>query len=661
MISINTNLSTGIAKNGLNIATLDLNKTIERLTTGFKINHASDNAANYSISNNYESKLSSYNIATDNIAEGMDLMTTAQDSLSIMEKLGTRLHALITQAQNGTYGEMSLDAINAEAAAIIAEIDRIYNSTEYNGIKLFNGSEHTPDIKLPEWVDEVNAKLDTSRYNGFIANAVTKDQSYIDGLQHVSELSSFVQNKEYQVSTKEDLEKLAELVNSGNSTRNVTFYLGADIDLEGATWIPIGDRATNSNYLFRGTFNGNGHVIKNFTINNSGKNYQGLFGSMDSNGTIKNLGIEDANVTGKDYTGILVGYSDGSITNCYTKGTVKGNERTGGIVGHVTKDVTDTYSCSTVSGKKYAGGLIGYATKAVMRCFTEGRVTTTGDYAGGLIGCTDGKIEECYSTANIKGNNIVSGIVGRTAETVKKTYSTGDADGYEFVGGVAGIVKKTTGSLNVDSILSTGHMTAVQKSGALLGGIENTAATRAPYNFSNVTVTNGYTIEQELDKIGGAYTTASGNAPVPYDITEWLDNVTYLEIPDPVKDDIVFQVGIHGNEHSSIIVNTSMEYDLSYLLEEGVQGEKAYDVINTFLETMSIHATEFGSISNRLESALDSVSTDISNITSSLSTIKDSDIGKLSAKFVRQQILQQASATLLATANQSPSIALQLI
>ena len=76
---------------------------------------------------------------------------------------------------------------------------------------------------------------------------------------------------------------------------------------------------------------------------------------------------------------------------------------------------------------------------------------------------------------------------------------------------------------------------------------------------------------------------------------------------------------------------------------------------------LSEKQTELGAVQNRLESALDSIGVNIQNLTSSRSTLRDADIAKESARFVQEQILQQASATLLATANQSPAIALQLI
>ena len=71
--------------------------------------------------------------------------------------------------------------------------------------------------------------------------------------------------------------------------------------------------------------------------------------------------------------------------------------------------------------------------------------------------------------------------------------------------------------------------------------------------------------------------------------------------------------------------------------------------------------TQLGSTQNRLESALDEISTQYDNLVSSRSTLRDGDMAELSSTYIQQQILQEASATLMATANQIPAIALQLL
>ena len=83
--------------------------------------------------------------------------------------------------------------------------------------------------------------------------------------------------------------------------------------------------------------------------------------------------------------------------------------------------------------------------------------------------------------------------------------------------------------------------------------------------------------------------------------------------------------------------------------------------IDELLSVASSKVTEYGAAQNRLESALDEISTQYENLVSTRSTIRDADIADESSRYIQQQILQQAAATLQATANQSPAIALQLI
>lgn len=79
------------------------------------------------------------------------------------------------------------------------------------------------------------------------------------------------------------------------------------------------------------------------------------------------------------------------------------------------------------------------------------------------------------------------------------------------------------------------------------------------------------------------------------------------------------------------------------------------------MKKISEKQTEFGAAYNRLESALETIGISIDNLTSTRSTIRDADIAEESSAYIRYQILQQAATTLMATANQTPSIALQLL
>ena len=139
-LTINTNISSLVAQRNLNSATNSLNTAIERLTTGYTINHAKDNAAGYSISKMWVTQLGSLDIAASNAATGSDMLTTAEESYGLLVNHLQRIRDLTEQAANGTYGSQSLKAIHAEIVVRLQEVNRISANAEFNGIKLMDGT-----------------------------------------------------------------------------------------------------------------------------------------------------------------------------------------------------------------------------------------------------------------------------------------------------------------------------------------------------------------------------------------------------------------------------------------------------------------------------------------------------------------------------------------
>lgn len=140
-ITINTNLSSMLVQSNLAKSTTQLNQAIERMTTGYKINHAADNAAGYSIARNWEAQLGSLDVAADNAATGADMLATLEDTYALVSTHVQRVRDLTEQASNGTYGEQSLQAIKSEIAARLEEINRIAANCEYNGIHMMDGDD----------------------------------------------------------------------------------------------------------------------------------------------------------------------------------------------------------------------------------------------------------------------------------------------------------------------------------------------------------------------------------------------------------------------------------------------------------------------------------------------------------------------------------------
>ena len=152
-ITINTNLQSMIVQKNLSNATSQLNNAIERMTTGYKINHASDNAAGYSIARNWEAQLGSLDVAADNAATGADMLATLEDNYALISSHIQRVRDLTEQASNGTYGDQSKQAIQAEIQARLDEVDRIAANCEFNGIDLMKGDFNVNGLDIQVGID----------------------------------------------------------------------------------------------------------------------------------------------------------------------------------------------------------------------------------------------------------------------------------------------------------------------------------------------------------------------------------------------------------------------------------------------------------------------------------------------------------------------------
>ena len=136
-ITVNTNMQALRIQNNLNKATDKMNTSMERMSSGSKINSAKDDAAGLSVATRMSTDISSSKIASDNVAIGANLLGTAEGNLNVILSSVQRIRDLAEQAANGTYSAADLTAIQAEAAARATEINRLAGSASFNNIKLF--------------------------------------------------------------------------------------------------------------------------------------------------------------------------------------------------------------------------------------------------------------------------------------------------------------------------------------------------------------------------------------------------------------------------------------------------------------------------------------------------------------------------------------------
>ncbi|EMY34090.1 flagellin domain-containing protein [Arthrobacter crystallopoietes BAB-32] len=138
---INNNLGANNAFRNLNNTQNDMNKSLERLSSGLRINRAADDAAGLSISEGLRSQVSGLGVAQRNTQDGISVIGVAEGALSEVHAILHRQRDLAVQAGNDSNNAASRTAIKTESDALSAELTRIAASTNFNGIKLLDGSD----------------------------------------------------------------------------------------------------------------------------------------------------------------------------------------------------------------------------------------------------------------------------------------------------------------------------------------------------------------------------------------------------------------------------------------------------------------------------------------------------------------------------------------
>ena len=247
---------------------------------------------------------------------------------------------------------------------------------------------------------------------------------------------------------------------------NLQFILLADIDLQGISLTPVGSPFPQT--LFFGTFDGSGHTISNANMILPNNDNVGLFGNLGINGQIRNLGLKNVTINGRNKVGALVGYNwAGNIINCYSTGFISASMSAGGLVGeNFQGTIAQSYAMCAVSSTYEAGGLIGYNNNGTLtQCYSIGPVS--GNLSvGGLVGDnTAGTITQCYSTSEITGSYNTGGLVGYNDNNIAQSYSSGTVTGDDFTGALVGY--------NQDGLVTQCYSTASASgnfdAGALVG------------------------------------------------------------------------------------------------------------------------------------------------------------------------------------------------
>ena len=132
---VNTNVAAINTSRVLRRSTLNLNKTLQRLSSGLRINRAADDAAGLAIAESFRSRVRGLAVAQRNVQDGISFVQTVEGALSETTNMLQRIRELAVQASNGTNSAQNRSDLNAEVVELLAAIDAIASNTEFNGVK----------------------------------------------------------------------------------------------------------------------------------------------------------------------------------------------------------------------------------------------------------------------------------------------------------------------------------------------------------------------------------------------------------------------------------------------------------------------------------------------------------------------------------------------
>ncbi|RYU69513.1 flagellin [Aliivibrio finisterrensis] len=243
-ITVNTNVSAMTAQRYLNNATDGVNQSMERLSSGFKINSAKDDAAGLQISNRLTSQSRGLDVAVRNANDGISIAQTAEGAMNESTNILQRMRDLSLQSSNGSNTSADREAIQQEVGALNDELNRIAETTSFGGSRLLNGQFGTKSFQIGADSGEAvmlslnNMRSDSASMGGTSYKAETKLDADWGVNADNSELTvSFVnkagEEKELTINAKtgDDIEQVATYINGQTDSINASVSENGELQI----------------------------------------------------------------------------------------------------------------------------------------------------------------------------------------------------------------------------------------------------------------------------------------------------------------------------------------------------------------------------------------------------------------------------------------------
>lgn len=623
------------AYNKLNTNVAGLKKSSEKLSSGYRINRAGDDAAGLAISEKMRSQIRGLNQAKRNSQDGISMIQTFEGATNESHSILQRMKELAAESSNGTYqNEVDRDAIQLEFNQLNDELDQIAD-TDFNGVVMLNGGQMADGTKaINGKFDYVNAVRDPKQLSSADVTIVD-DQKFNDstaaanGKTKADEAWTAL-NKNWN---RGDDSKL----NDGPDYVDITFKYDATGGADGKTFWSATD-ATN------------GADVANVKVNNTAN---GGFGIQAGTVDVANVVADTTKLVNGDTVtvrlnnpkaGISAATNAGSkvVTSSIKEGVaadaIKADDANLGVTLDAVKDSEMT---ETINGIYDA---LNGATFDMT--YKNATATTAGDMKikfadddGTEITGADGDVHAV--TLTVDGKKVKLAYQFDTAGTLKigTTNDAGDA----IVKNLATLTAKAATATN-DSTGSISYKISVENN-KFDTSVKPNVDVKNPVNMS-VSKANSN------DKATAALTYSDHMVLQTGSRTKDSVDFTFKYSTDGMGD-------LKSNLDLSSRANGLNTKNLSLATQAGANN--AIDKIDNAINKVSMVRATFGATQNRLEHKIENLTTNSENLTEAEATIRDTDMASEMLNYTKYNVLQQAAQSMLAQANQQPQSILQLL
>jgi flagellin len=611
-------------------------KSIEKLSSGLRINRAGDDAAGLAISEKMRGQIKGLEMASNNAQNGISLIQTAEGALNETHSILQRMRELSVQASNDTQTDSDRAELQKEIEQLTSEIDRISSTTEFNTKKLLNGDLS----KATEAKGDIlqSAKLSYTEL----------DNTSADG-----------NNVSQQVAIKSGVTiQFSGVSGSGKITLDKGNYTYAQLEA-----------------MISGKISGVAALKPDITIDISSSgaiSFQSSTVQQKITVTISGTGDSGFLGIGRAGNGVVIGSGSG-VTLDAIDTTVEGigtfisgsnNAFTVAIDGGAATTVT-------ISGGVYSGADLAAKIDAALSGAGISGIDAT--FASGAVRFTlaDSNDSSEYAIASA-GSNGFSGIasVTVTGATDAAVTDLKDADG-DTLNIVSGNTIKFNGKYNGTALTEitvavSGGTNVSDLGDAIASGIASQISGLSANEIS-VSLTSGGKLQIE-GKIGEENSIEDFSLSI--DDNSKFNNyfANFAETQDAAdvttNDSLVFHIGANENQTVKVDVNEMSSESLNLAsVNIGTQqgAENSITVVNNAIEAVSAERAKLGAYQNRLEHTINNLGTSAENLTAAESRIRDVDMAKEMMSFTKNNILTQAAQSMLAQANQQPQGVLQLL